>query len=129
MTINISQHILGLKGQRVNEIKLDDGGVKIVIHCSRDARRRAIDPATGQKGSINQHVRRQVNDIPLFGYPCVVEIELAQVYINKGERRIEGCDFVDKGCRFTHRFCRLISGLCSATITLAGCDNHLGRWI
>ncbi len=23
MTINISQHILGLKGQRVNEIKLD----------------------------------------------------------------------------------------------------------
>ncbi len=29
MTINISQHILGLKGQRVNEIKLDDGGVKM----------------------------------------------------------------------------------------------------
>ena len=128
MTINISQHILGLKGQRVNEIKLDDGGVKIVIHCSRDARRRAIDPATGQKGSINQHVRRQVNDIPLFGYPCVVEIELAQVYINKGERRIEGCDFVDKGCRFTHRFCRLISGLCRH-MSIQAVSRHLDiRW-
>ncbi|WP_419901440.1 helix-turn-helix domain-containing protein, partial [Kiloniella sp.] len=103
MTINISQHILGLKGQRVNEIKLDEG-------------------------SINQHVRRQVNDIPLFGYPCVVEIELAQVYINKGERRIEGCDFVDKGCRFTHRFCRLISGLCRH-MSIQAVSRHLDiRW-
>ena len=128
MTINISQHILSLKGQRVNEIKLDEDGVKIVIHCSRDARRRAIDPATGKKGSINQHVRRQVNDIPLFGYPCVIEIELAQVFINKGERRIEGCDFVDKGCRFTCRFCRLISGLCRH-MSIQAVSRHLDiRW-
>ena len=68
MTINIPQNILGLKGQRVNEINLSDDGDKLVIHCSRDARRRAVDQATGKKGSINQHVRRQVSDIPLFGY-------------------------------------------------------------
>ena len=94
MTINIPQNILDLNGQCVNEIILSDDGEKLVIHCSRDARRRAVDPATGKKGSINQHVRRQVRDIPLFGYPCVIDIELAQVFINKGERRIEGCDFV-----------------------------------
>lgn len=101
--IDIPHDIFSLKGQRVNGIKLAEDGERVVIHCSRDARRSAIDPATGKKGSINQRVRRQVNDIPLFGYPCVIEIELAQVFISKSERRIEGCDFVDKGCRFTHR--------------------------
>jgi len=85
MTIDISQHILRLKGQRVNEIELAEDGAKVIVQCSRDARRSAIDPATGKKGSINQHIRRQVNDIPFFGYPCVIEIELAQVFISKGE--------------------------------------------
>ena len=32
MTINISRNILNLTGQRVNEIKLDEEGDKIVIH-------------------------------------------------------------------------------------------------
>lgn len=45
-----------------------------------------------------------------MGYPCYLEIELAQVCISKNERRIERCDFVDKGCRFTQRFCHMISG-------------------
>ena len=49
MTINISRNILNLTGQRVNEIKLDEEGDKIVIHCSRDARRSTIDPTTGKK--------------------------------------------------------------------------------
>jgi transposase len=128
MTIDISQHILRLKGQRVNEIELAEDGAKVIVQCSRDARRSAIDPATGKKGSINQHIRRQVNDIPFFGYPCVIEIELAQVFISKGERRIEACPFVDKGCRFTHRFCHLISGLCRHLSILA-VSRHLGiRW-
>ena len=128
MTINISRNILNLTGQRVNEIKLDEEGDKIVIHCSRDARRSTIDPTTGKKGTINQHIHRQVKDIPLFGYPCVLDIELAQVFISKGERRIEACDFVDKGCRFTHRFCRLISGLCRH-MSIQAVSRHLGiRW-
>ncbi len=79
MTINISRNILNLtgqRGQRVNEIKLDEEGDRIVIHRSRDARRSTIDPTTGKKGTINQPVRRQVNDIPLSGYPCVLDIEL-----------------------------------------------------
>ncbi len=55
MTINISRNILNLTGQRVNEIKLDEEGDRIVIHRSRDARRSVIDPTTGKKGTINQH--------------------------------------------------------------------------
>ena len=43
MTIDISQHVLRLKGQRVNEIELAEDGAKVIVQCSRDARRSAID--------------------------------------------------------------------------------------
>ena len=69
MGIDIQRDILGLKGQRVNQIKLDEQEQQLVIHCRRDKRRNAIDPVTGQKGTINRTVRRQVRDVPLFGYP------------------------------------------------------------
>lgn len=128
MDIGIQRDILGLKGQRVNEIKLDEQAQQLVIHCSRDRRRNAIDPVTGQKGTINRYVRRQVRDVPLFGYPCVIEVELAQVFISKNERRMEGCEFVDKGWRFTRRFCRMISGLCRH-MSIQAVSRHLGlRW-
>jgi len=128
MDIGIQRDILGLKGQRVNQIKRDEQGRKVVIHCRRDRRRNAIDPLTGQKGTINRFVRRQVRDVPLFGYPCVIEIELAQVFVGKNERRLEHCEFVDKGCRYTRRFCRLISGLCRH-MSIDAVSRHLGiRW-
>ena len=41
MGIGISSHILGLKGQRVNKMKLDEEAQQLVIHCSRDRRRNA----------------------------------------------------------------------------------------
>ncbi len=128
MGIDIQRDILGLKGQRVNQIKLDEKEQQLVIHCSRDKRRNAIDPVTGQKGTINRYVRRQVRDVPLFGYPCVIDMELAQVFISKNERRIESCEFVDKGWRFTHRLCRMISGLCRH-MSIQAVSRHLGvRW-
>ena len=88
MDIGIQRDILGLQGQRVNQIALDEQEQQLVIHCSRDRRRNAIDPVTGQKGTINRYVRRQVRDMPLFGYPCVIEMELAQVFISKNARRL-----------------------------------------
>ena len=128
MDIGIQRDILGLKGQRVNQIKLDEQEQQLVIHCSRDRRRNAIDPVTGKKGTINRYVRRQVRDVPLFGYPCVIEVELAQVFISKNERRMERCEFVDKGLRFTRRFCRMISGLCRH-MSIQAVSRHLGvRW-
>jgi transposase len=128
MGIGISKDILDLQGQRVNEIKLDQKEQKVVIHCRRDRRRNTVDPVTGKKGTVNRYVRRQVRDIPLFGYPCVLDIELAQVFVSKNERRMEHCEFVDKGCRFTRRFCRMISGLCRH-MSIQAVSRHLGlRW-
>lgn len=128
MSINISPTILGLSGQRVNEITLNKHHETVHILCQRDKRRKAIDPFTGQKGTINRFVKRQVRDIPFMGYPCYVEIELAQVFLSKNERRIEQCDFVDKGCRFTQRFCHMISGLCRH-MSIQAVSRHLNiRW-
>jgi len=128
MGIGISSHILGLKGQRVNKMKLDEEAQQLVIHCSRDRRRNAIDSVTGKKGTVNRYVRRQVRDLPLLGYPCVIEMELAQVFISKNERRMERCDFVDQGRRFTRRFCHMISGLCRH-MSIQAVSRHLGlRW-
>ncbi len=123
MGIGIPKDILGLKGQRVNEIKRD--GQQLVIHCHRDKRRSAVDPVTGKKGTINRSVRRRVRDVPLFGSPCVIDIELAQVFISKNERRMESCEFVDKGYGFTHRFCRMISGLCRH-MSIQAVARHFG---
>ena len=110
--MDISTKILGLVGQSVNEIKLDEQTQQVQIICRRDRRKKIVDPLTGKKGSVNRYVRRDVRDIPFMGYPCILKIELAQVFISKNERRIEACEFVDKGSRFTRRFCRLVSGLC-----------------
>ncbi len=128
MGIDIQRDILGLKGQCVNEIKLDEERQQLIIYCRRDRRRNAIDPVTGQKGTVNRYVRRQVRDVPLFGYPCIIEFELAQVFISKNERRMERCEFVDKGWRFTRRLCRMISGLCRH-MSIQAVSRHLGvRW-
>ena len=128
MAIDIQRDILGLRGQCVNQVGLDEAGRQLVIHCHRDRRRNATDPVTGEKGTVNRYVRRQVRDMPLFGCPCVIDMELAQVFISKNERRMERCEFVDKGCRFTHRFCRMISGLCRH-MSIQAVSRHLGvRW-
>ncbi len=128
MGIDIQRDILGLKGQRVNQIQRDEQEQQLVIHCSRDRRRNAIDPVTGRKGTVNRYVRRQIRDVPLFGYPCMIERELVPVFISKNERRMERCEFVDKGWRFTRRFCRMISGLCRY-MSIQAVSRHLGvRW-
>ncbi len=128
MGTNIPSDILSLQGQRVNQIKHNPDLNQVVIHCSRDRRRKVIDPVTGRQGTVNQYVRRQVTDLPLFGYPCVLDIELAQVWISKNERRLEQCDFVDKGCRYTKRFCQLVSGLCRH-MSIQAVSRHLNvRW-
>jgi len=128
MSINIPANILGLSGQIVNEITLNNEHKTAHILCSRDKRRKAVDPITGKQGTVNRYITRQVKDIPLFGHPCYVNIELAQVFISKNERRIELCDFVDKGCRFTQRYCHLISGLCRH-LSIQAVARHLDlRW-
>ncbi len=70
MGIDIQRDILGLKGQCVNRIKLDEEERQLVIGCRRDRRRKAIDPVTEQRETVNRYVRRQVRDVPLLAIPA-----------------------------------------------------------
>ena len=128
MSITLPSNIFNLKGQVVKDIRLSDDENSLLIHCRRNKKYKAIDPQTNRSGTINTYVRRRIKDIPMFGLPCLIEVELAQVYLNKNSRRIEACDFVDKGCFYTKRFCRLISGLCRHA-SIAAVSNYFGlRW-
>jgi transposase len=119
---------LGLVGQRVNEIKLDELTQQVHIVCSRDRRKKVVDPVTGRKGTVNRYVSRDVRAIPFMGYPRMLKIELAQVFVSKNARRMEPYEFVDKGNRFTRRFCRLVSGLCRH-MSIQAVSSHLRlRW-
>ncbi len=119
---------MALNGQVINEIEFQPQTNSVHIHCSRDKRRTAKDPVTGKTGRINTLVKRQVRDTPIMGNLCTVEIELAQVYINKNERRIEHSPFIAKGEHFTHRLCRLVSGLCRH-MSIQAVSKHLKiRW-
>ncbi len=128
MGTSISTRIMAFNGQCVNQIYHDEEQQCTIIKCSRDKRRNVIDPITGSKGTINQYIKRHVRDLPLFGKPCFVEIELAQVFTAKNSRRIKNCSFVEKGNRFTHRFCHMISGLCRH-MSIQAVSKHLNlRW-
>lgn len=119
---------MGLTGQCVNEITFDEQTNKIIISCRRDKRKSVIDPLTSKKGTVNQYVRRTVRDLPLFGHPSLIKMELAQVFISKNERRLEYCVFIDKGCNFTNRFCQMVSGLCRH-MSIQAVSRHLNiRW-
>jgi transposase len=128
MSINIPSPILGLKGQCVNSISCDSTTNTITFICRRDSRYKPIDPISNMQGTINCYVRRIIHDLPLLACRCKIEIELAQVLTKDNKRRIESCDFVDKGCYYTKRFCRLISGLCRH-MTISAVAKHFElRW-
>ncbi len=128
MSINIPANILSLKGPRINKVEHDEERQRVLIHCNRDRCKKVIDPLTSQQGRVNQYIKREVRDVPLFGLPCVLIIELAQVWIGKNARRLEHCAFVDKGSRYTKRFCRLVSGLCRH-MSIQAVSRHLNiRW-
>ena len=119
---------MGLKGQCVNTIHSDSATHTITIICRRDSRYKPIDPISNKQGTVNCYVRRKIHDIPLFACRCQIEIELAQVLTKDNKRRIESCDFVDKGSYYTKRFCHLISGLCRH-MTISAVAKHFElRW-
>lgn len=56
--------------------------------------------------------RRRLQDLPVSGRPCTIEVELAKTRDKEGRRLIEDIEYVAKGGRYTARFCKFISGLC-----------------
>ena len=128
MSLNISSQILSLPGQCVKHVQHNLNQQRLTITCERDRRFRVIDPTTGKTGSINRYQRRTIRDLPLCGFDCFLEIELAQVKTREGRRLFESVDFVDTGSRYTIRFCQLVSGLCRH-MSISTVARHLNlRW-
>jgi len=128
MSIALPSGILNLRGQVVKAAKFDAKTTCLNFSCRRDKRYRAIDPLTGERGTINRYVRRCITDIPVCGCRCKIEIELAEVRTVNGSRRIENCCFVDKGSYYTKRFCWLVSGLCRHMCIQAVAKHFQLRW-
>ena len=124
MSLNISSQILSLPSQRVKQAQHDLDHPKLTITCSRDRRFRVVDPTTGRSGSINSYQRRTIRDLPLCGFDCYLEIELAQVNTSNGRRLLEKGDFVETGNRYTLRFYQLVSGLCRH-MSISSVAKHL----
>jgi len=100
----------------------------IEITCRRDKRCKAKDPVTNQPGTINRFVTRKIKDLPLVGQRCILNIELAEVRNKEGVRRIEHCDFIEKGNYYTKRFCQFISGLCRYMSIQSVATHFSLRW-
>lgn len=107
----IPARILGLRGQVVNAVTAEDGGV-LRVNCRRDVRYRPVDARTGQRGRVNRRLRRTVWDLPMFGHRVALDIEYLEIVIGARERRVEELAFVAAGARYTHRLAELTSALC-----------------
>lgn len=128
LSLNLSSKILSLSGQRVNQAQHDFEHQRLTLTCTRDRRYRAIDPISRKPATVNHYQRRTIRDLPLCGFNCYLEIELAQVITSSGRRLLEKADFVDKGSRYTTRFCQLVSGLCRH-MSISTVSRHLNiRW-
>ena len=128
MSILMPSTVFKFPGQVVSEVAFAAPSNQLIFTCLRDRRRKVFDPETGQSGTINRYVRRRIKDIPLLGCYSIIEIELAEIRLANGIRRIEEVCFVEKGCYYTKRFCKLMSGLCRhMTIQSIAKHFHL-RW-
>lgn len=128
MSINIPSSILNFPGQCVKQIEHNLTNKVIRITCSRDRRYAPKDPSSRKRSAINRYVRRRIHDLPFLGYRLDVQIELAEVLTGEKKRRVEFCEFVDKGSYYSKRFCRLISGLCRH-MSISAVANYFNlRW-
>lgn len=83
MSVTTPSRIVNLPGQCVKAIHRDEASNSVIISCRRDKRRSAIDHRTGQQGWVNRLIHRQVQDLPLFGHRCYLDIEVAEVFLDK----------------------------------------------
>ena len=112
MSITIPARIVGLRGQCIQRLDVEDEGRRLVLQCRRDERYAPMDHRTGLRGRPNRRLRRRVYDLPLMGRPLALEIEYFEVAVGRSDRRTEHLDFVGPGSRYTHRLARLVSALC-----------------
>jgi transposase len=125
---SLSSALFSFKGQCVQSFSIEKGTHSVLVRCRRDRRFKVEEPRTGRLCTVDHYVRRQVQDLPVSGHPCHIEVELAQTRDKDGRRLIEATEYVAKGARYTTRFCQFISGLCRY-MSIHEVSQHLGiRW-
>ena len=125
---SLSSLLFNFKGQCVESFSLEENSQALLIRCRRDRRFKATTPTANAPCTVDHYIRRRVQDLPVSGRPCEVEIELAQTRDKEGRRLIEVTEYVAKGGRYTARFCKFISGLCRY-MSIQAVSKHLGiRW-
>ena len=67
--------IVGLEGQVIKSVLFNEAAGHVRIICARDRRRLPVDARTGRRGSVHRLLRRTVQDVPLAGLRCDIEIE------------------------------------------------------
>jgi transposase len=128
MSIILPKNLLNISGQVIKKVSVFSENGVVYINCERDKRLSVYDPLTGNKGTVNRYIRRSITDLPVCCNRCIVGIELAEIRMPSGERRIEANEFVDKGCYYSKRFCRLISNLCRYMSISAVAKHFELRW-
>jgi len=109
MAATIPSWIVGLRGQCVKHVAWDDDRDTLVFHCDRDRRFVPVDHRTGARGTVNRRLRREVQDLPVWGRPIRLSIAYCQLKIGATDRRMEQLSCVEPGHGFTRRFARFVS--------------------
>jgi transposase len=125
MAATIPSWIVGLRGQCVKQVTWDDKRDTLVFHCDRDRRFKPVDHRTGSLGTVNRRLRREVQDLPVWGRPIVLSVEYCQLKIGATDRRVERLSFVEPGHGFTRRFARFVSQL-ARHMSIAATANYTG---
>ncbi|CAM3576120.1 Transposase IS204/IS1001/IS1096/IS1165 helix-turn-helix domain-containing protein [Vibrio aquimaris] len=100
----------------------------VFVRCRRDRRYKVKEPIAGTSCTVDHYVKRRLQDLPVSGRSCTIEVELTQTRDKERRRLIEETEYVAKGGRYTARFCNFISGLCRH-MSIHNVSQHLGiRW-
>lgn len=125
---SLSSSLFSFKGQCVESCSIEEMSQGVFVRCRRDRRYKVKAPISGTSCTVDHYVKRRLQDLPVSGRPCTIEVELAKTRDKEGRRLIEETEYVAKGGRYTARFCKFISGLCRH-MSIHAVSQHLGiRW-
>lgn len=125
---SLSSTLFSFKGQCVESFSVEEDSQSVLVRCRRDRRFKVKEPTAGTPCTVDHYIRRRLQDLPVSGRRCAIEVELAQTRDKEGRRLIEATEYVAKGGRYTARFCKFISGLCRH-MSIHAVSQHLGiRW-
>ncbi len=127
LTLKLKRPV-GLWGAYVESCSIEEMSQGVLVRCRRDRRYKVKEPISGTSCTVDHYVKRRLQDLPVSGRPCTIEVELAKTRDKEGRRLIEETEYVAKGGRYTARFCKFISGLCRHMSIHAVSQHLVIRW-